>query len=488
MNVFILTEAGQKVGFGHLSRCTAVYHAFVRRGVKPLMIINGDAGVSEYLKGVKHELADWLTDFQELLSRIAGADIVFIDSYLTDKAKYDDIASTVGLIACVDDYKRIRYPQGVVINGLIYAPQMNYPRAKGTNYLLGARYAFLRKAFWNVPEKKISPAVKNIFMTFGGSDFLELAPGTLRAVSVKYPDAAKTVVISQFYKNIEEIKSAADAKTKVIIDASDDQMKELMRQADVAVSASGQTLSELASLGVPGVAICVADNQRLNWKTWGARGFAAVQPKPDAIIRGLKKLESSSIRRKISLRLRRSISGQGTFAIVDALLKKAKALKTGRKRTAKRFAVRNVRSSDCRDIWLWRNTMFARRASFQPEAIPYENHEQWFRAKMSDRNSFLWIVQSGKERIGYVRHDIDGKKAVHSVLLNPQYYGMGVGASVIRKADEAYRKIKGTPEVICAEIQDHHAASIKAFRNAGYRLTHRIAKNGKKAGVYQWQK
>ena len=70
-----LTEAGQKVGFGHLSRCTAIYHAFVRRGIKPLMIVNGDEGISDFLKGVRHEVFDWLGSFQDLLSRIAAADI-----------------------------------------------------------------------------------------------------------------------------------------------------------------------------------------------------------------------------------------------------------------------------------------------------------------------------------------------------------------------------------------------------------------------------
>lgn len=487
MKVFILTEAGQKVGFGHLSRCSAVYHAFLRRGIKPVMIVNGDQGIGDFLKGIHHDVFDWLGSFQELLSRVAGADIVFIDSYLADEAKYRDIASTVTLTACIDDYKRIRYPQGVVINGLIYAPQMNYPRVKGVEYLLGTRYAFLRKAFWKVSSKKISPQIKNIFMTFGGSDFLDLAPQTLKKIVENYPDVQKTIVISQFHKNINAVKNAADKRTKIVVDASETEMKRLMLQADVAVSAAGQTLSELAVLGVPGVAVCVADNQRYNWKAWTKRGFIAAQPSASSIAKGLSQLQNSAVRKRSSVQLRKSITPSGAFKITDALVRKVSSLKTGRRRLAKDFLIRRVNDHDCRDIWLWRNTHQARAASFHCDPIAYEDHEHWFRKKLEDPCSLLWMAQAGGQKIGYVRHDIDGSKAVHSVLLNPQFYGMGLGARVIRAADQEFIKLNNALCVIYAEIQDHHAASINAFAKAGYKLKERIIKNGKKAGVYQCQ-
>lgn len=487
MRVFILTEAGQKVGFGHLSRCCAVYHAFLRRGIKPLMLVNGDEGISGFLKGINHEVFDWLGTFQELLSRIAGADIVFIDSYLADRAKYQDIAAAVSLIACVDDYKRIRYPQGVVINGLIYAPQMKYPSGKGVEYLLGARYAFLRKAFWSATVRKTSPEIKNIFMTFGGSDFLNLAPQTLSKVIERYPDVGKTIVISQFYKNINAIKKAADKRTKIVIDASEAEMKRLMLKADAAISASGQTLSELAVLGVPCVAVCVADNQKYNWKAWTKKGFIAAKPSADSIIKALGQLQPLTIRRKASAQLSKSISASGVFKIADVLIGKSRSIKKERKKMAKHFHMRRVNGRDCRDIWLWRNTLQARGASFHSDPIAYEDHEHWFQRKLEDPCCLLWMAQSGDKKIGYVRHDIDGGRAVHSILLNPQFYGMGLGARVIRSADREFVRLQNALRVVYAEIQDHHRASIHAFQKAGYRLKERIVKNGKKAGIYLWK-
>jgi UDP-2,4-diacetamido-2,4,6-trideoxy-beta-L-altropyranose hydrolase len=323
MRVFILTEAGQKVGFGHLSRCSAVYHAFVRSGIKPVMIVNGDQGISDFLKGIHHDVFDWLGNFPELLSRIAGADIVFIDSYLADLAKYQDIAASVSLIACVDDYKRIRYPQGVVINGLIYAPQMNYPRVKGIEYLLGTRYTFLRKAFWNVPDRKTSKQIRNIFITFGGNDVLDLTPKVLKAVVREYPGVRKTVAASRYYPSLDVLRKAADKYTKVIVDATDQKIRRLMMGSDVAVSGSGLTLSELAVLGVPGVAVCMAPSQEVNFKIWTQKGFVAAGPNAGSVILALKKLNDPGIRHRFSQKLRKAISPSGTFAIVDALLRRS---------------------------------------------------------------------------------------------------------------------------------------------------------------------
>lgn len=450
------------------------------------MIIRGDEGISRFVQGIEHEVFNWQGSFQELLSRVAGADIVFIDSYLASEDMYHEIASIVTLVACMDDYKRINYPAGVVINGLIYAPAMKYPKKQGVDYLLGSRYALLRKAFWSVPAKKIFPEIKNIFITFGGSDFLDLTSETVRLIAQKYPTIKKTVVASRFYKNLEEIKKAADQNTRVVTDVSDAEIKRLMSKSDVAVSASGQTLSELAVLGVPGVAICVADNQRWNWSAWTKQGFIAAQPRAGSIVKSLERLQSSAVRTKISKKLRKSISPSGVLKIVDELIRKASQKKNERKREAKILALRAAQYSDCRDIWLWRNTHQARLASFQSAPIAYEDHERWFELKNKDSQSILWIAQSGKDKIGHVRYEIEGKRAVISILLNPRYYGMGFGSKVIRMADQKFVNASKGSYVIHAEIQDHHFSSLRAFASAGYRLKERIIKNGKKAGVYQW--
>ena len=50
-------------------------------------------------------------------------------------------------------------------------------------------------------------------------------------------------------------------------------MKKVMLDSDIAISAGGQTLYELARVGVPTIAISVADNQLGSIRGWQKTGF-----------------------------------------------------------------------------------------------------------------------------------------------------------------------------------------------------------------------
>jgi UDP-2,4-diacetamido-2,4,6-trideoxy-beta-L-altropyranose hydrolase len=50
-----------------------------------------------------------------------------------------------------------------------------------------------------------------------------------------------------------------------------------MLESDVVISASGQTLHELAILGVPTISVCTSDNQKLNHMYYFNKGFLATQ-------------------------------------------------------------------------------------------------------------------------------------------------------------------------------------------------------------------
>src|SRR6185503_11377218 len=168
MNVFIVTEAGKKIGFGHLSRCAALYDAFKLKKISPVLIVNGDAASQKTLGTRNHLRFNWLKSSSRLIGLIKDADIMVIDSYLADQALFRELARQVKLAAYIDDTKRLNYPKGVVINGNAYGTRVNYPRSTGMHYLLGPEYSLLRKDFWNRSSKKIEPEVTNVLVTFGG--------------------------------------------------------------------------------------------------------------------------------------------------------------------------------------------------------------------------------------------------------------------------------------------------------------------------------
>ena len=59
MKIVILTEGGRDIGFGHLARCSAIYHAFKERGVRPQFLIQGDKSIVRAINDVVYKVCNW---------------------------------------------------------------------------------------------------------------------------------------------------------------------------------------------------------------------------------------------------------------------------------------------------------------------------------------------------------------------------------------------------------------------------------------------
>ena len=273
MKVFIITEGSKNIGFGHITRCLSLYQAFEEKGILPEFVINGDNNIEYLLKDVDYQIFNWFDEKNKLFETVKDADIAIIDSYLADISFYNTLSDLVKIPVYIDDNKRLDYPNGIVVNGNIHAETLNYPKKDGITYLLGTKYTPLRKEFWEVPEKKIKEKIESIMVTFGGDDSKNMTPKILAFLNNKYLNLIKNVIIGRVFQNIDEIKKCADKNTNLIYYPDAEKMKEIMLESDIAISACGQTLNELASIGVPTIGICVTENQLRNVRGWEKAGF-----------------------------------------------------------------------------------------------------------------------------------------------------------------------------------------------------------------------
>src|ERR1041385_4952225 len=97
MKVFIVTEAGNRIGFGHLMRCISLEQAFRRKNNKPVFIVHADQSARAVLTGKNVRFLNWTAETSEFLARIRGADIVVVDSYIAGRPLYQKIAETATL-------------------------------------------------------------------------------------------------------------------------------------------------------------------------------------------------------------------------------------------------------------------------------------------------------------------------------------------------------------------------------------------------------
>ena len=328
MKVCIITEGGKNIGFGHLVRCLALADRLEKAGgsARIKFIIKGDKSISDVISEDKYIILNWQNEENKLLEKIKGADMAIVDSYLAETDFYKKISYAVRTMVCIDDNNRLHDPAGRVRNGMRYAGELDDPGKKGLTYLLGGRYAILRKEFWNIPRRDIKPKMESIMITFGGDDKRGLTTVILKFLHEKFPHLKKNVIIGKAFVNRKEIEGMKEDRTNLIFNPDAGAIKDVMLQSDLAVSAGGQTLQELARTGLPAIGICVADNQERNLKAWHKAGFAEYigwHDKKDLLHKAKKailKLSPKSERKKRSCIGADKIDGEGARRIIDSLV------------------------------------------------------------------------------------------------------------------------------------------------------------------------
>jgi len=497
MKVFILTEGGKDIGFGHLARCGAIYEAFKERGITPAFVVNADNTVVPLLKNKKNRIFNWLKRQEESLSLIKGADIVIVDSYLAGRGFYRKVSETAKAPLYIDDYKRVDYPRGIVLNGNSHAEGLGYPKKRDVAYLLGTSYTPLRKEFWSAPEKKISNKVKSIMITFGGDDSRNMTPKVLKLLIDEYPGLIKNVVVGKGFKNIKSIEKMKNGKARIIYYPDAGKMKTLMLKSDIAISAGGQTLYEFARIGVPTIAVSVANNQYDNIKGLQKTAFVLYAGCWDHknlmtnLSKGIKELMPYKIRIRKSMAGRKHVDGAGARRIADRLINAVSVSEKSRDvGKGKMIKLRRAREKDCRDLWIWRNHPDTRRWSYDPAETGYSDHKNWFKKATGDKNVRIYIAEdAGRRKVGQARFKI-GKNglACISINLNPYFFGKGFGNKVIKKATEYIMMKEPEIKTVTAEIFEANIISKKAFQKAEYVFSHDAFKNGKKIAIFKFER
>lgn len=486
---FIITEGGQDIGFGHITRCASLYEALKRKKINPTLIIN-DSRAKELLKGKNYRIFNWLKERDKLFKIITNAEIVIIDSYLANIAFYDKVSRLVSIPVYIDDTKRLDYPKGVVVNGSVYAEEINYPKKENITYLLGARYIPLRKEFWAVPDKKIKKSIKNILITFGGNDARNITTKILDFLNREYPDLIKNVIIGRGFKNVEAIRKLKTEKTNFIFYPDVRIMKNLMVGSDVAISGGGQTLYELARVGVPTIAVAVSENQLGNVKGLQKAGFIKNigwwknKALLNRLYKGIEELtpyEEMAKRCEIGKKL---VDGKGAERIVSAIVK----VHFQKKIKNEGISLRQARIDDCYYLWNWRNHPEIRKWCFNTDKIEYAKHKEWFARKIKEKGTKIYITENNKgEKIGQIRFELDKKHtAFVNVNLNPDFFGKGFGSKLIKKGTALFSKENPHLKEAVAEIRDENIASKRAFQKAGYRFLDTTLKDGKQITIFKF--
>jgi UDP-2,4-diacetamido-2,4,6-trideoxy-beta-L-altropyranose hydrolase len=403
-----------------------------------------------------------------------NADVIITDSYELNEKYLNELKNRTNvLIVTIDDLNELKYyPSDIVLNQNIYATKMRYNCSKGTKLLLGIKYALLRKEFRKYigMRKPISGSVKKILVTFGGSDLQNLTLKTVKALNTLDGDFEVTLILGRGFKRKKELyKEIGKSKRKFRVKENIEDISKLMFESDVAISAAGSTSYELAFMGLPSIMICQAKNQYRIAEEMCKIGFSInLGPGGDVstekINRAFKKLvKNKSLREKMSKVGKGLVDCRGVERVAKTILNEISKSDTIR--------LRLVEPRDCKLLWKWRNDPITRKYSFSTKYIPYENHREWFKASLKNKNRCILIALQNNIEIGEVRFDINpvNRNAEINICIDTKYRCKGLGKRTLKEACKyAFKNLKINS--IISKIKKENKSSIKIFTHAGFVL------------------
>lgn len=411
MRLVIRADARPEIGGGHLMRCLTLAGEAARRGHHIHFIVNAgemaqrvvDAGFGlTELPPHPHTCenapphAHWLTApwqgdavlTAQVIARI-GADWLIWDHYGLDGRWVDavrDTAPPVRVLA-MDDLDDRPLASDIVLDPAHMSgkPRLN----KVTVALHGSDYALLRPDFAAARPNALARRggeVRHVLILPGLMDAAGLAPLALKAL--RDTGLKAEVVMGHMAQSADAVRDmvADNPDWSLTLDATD--MADRMANADLCIGAGGGTSWERCAVGLPTVAVSVADNQDVGIAKLAQLG--AVVPLTLAQARGgelpLAIAIAIATATGMSSAAAKLCDGGGTKRVVDAL----------------DAQLRPLANTDAQQVFDWRNQPHIRAASHQSDPLVFDDHVEWV-ARTTTRTDGVWMIyHEGGRDLGFV--------------------------------------------------------------------------------------
>lgn len=434
--------------------------------------------VADYLSQANRSgYAAWLGVSQEMdaaQTRAAlksfSADWLVVDHYGLDREWEALLHSQAGAILALDDLARAHVCD-VLLDQNWFGAQTGQRYAGRVSdrcrQLLGPRYALLHPAYAKVrnglPVRE--GRLRRILVFFGGVDSRHLTVQALEALSApSLRDLDVDVVIGSANSQAQTIERLVAARPGSRVYRGLPHLAELMGQADLMLGAGGATTWERCCLGVPAIVVSAGDNQREFTDMLVQTGAQFGLGRADRVTVSdwrymLEQLREHPQRLLESSRKAMTFcDGYGVHRIASVL--------EGR---PPRICLRRAASKDELLLLEWANDPLVRQYAFSKEPIDSLPHNQWFRHKLEDPSSVIWIAEDEYGvPVGQVRCDSRHGEGVIDISVDAALRGLGVGRALLQSALTELRKIALCRTVV-AEVLIENEPSRKLFMSAGFR-------------------
>ncbi len=254
--ILIRVDGYNKIGLGHIYRTLALATQLIDHELLFVTKQEYDLG-TKIIKENNFKLAtfDKKGEFDKIISEFKP--FIVINDILDTDIEYIKFLKEKGIfIINFEDLGEGAKVADLVINALYV--RKNFLE----NHYWGKDYYILREEFHLVGRRRISKEVTNIIISYGGTDpnnYTEKILDILESLKIK--DLKVNAILGLGYKNAEKLKQKSkDYSFEVNVKQHINHISKYMYEADIALTAAGRTVYELASIGVP--TIVLVENER----------------------------------------------------------------------------------------------------------------------------------------------------------------------------------------------------------------------------------
>jgi RimJ/RimL family protein N-acetyltransferase len=130
------------------------------------------------------------------------------------------------------------------------------------------------------------------------------------------------------------------------------------------------------------------------------------------------------------------------------------------------FYLRKADSEDAEMLFKWVNCPDVRNNAFSSDVIVWDEHQKWFKAKLQDCNSSIFILNFKNSFVGQIRFDFDCSlnSYVIDYSIDSKFRGLGYGYKIIKMGLQEMGTGKYT-----AKVKFDNLASIKVFEKLSFK-------------------
>lgn len=466
--IIFRADGSPSIGMGHFTRTLALAEMLNEH----FNCVFATCQPSEYqisaIESICHNKIDLPEDdshFDIFLEHLKGDEIVVLDNYYFTTEYQKAIKAKGCKLVCIDDMHDKYFVADVVIN---HAPlnKDSFSTALYTRLLISFDYALLRSEFFqNQPKTEAPKKLKKAFLCIGGADFNNLTSKILGDLIEINQIEVITIIVGNAYQYyeclVEKVNEFSKKKQiKLFDNLNACELIKQMKNSDFAIVPCSTVLLEAISQRLPVLTGYYVDNQK---------DIANHLENQYKNILVLGDLNTTNVREDHIKYLENNIE-QSYYPSIDRNAKER--FLSSFISLANEFDIkcRKAGTEDVDTYFLWANSEAVRANAINSEIIDYNDHIKWFKLKINNSQSFLYIFELGNSAIGQVRFDKSDSYYIVDYSLDENFRGKGYGTLILKLGlEQLLKDCKNNKHLkIKAQVKRNNKASCRVFENFNF--------------------